>query len=95
MHELSIAVELMGQLEALAAERDLERIEEITIEAGAMRQIVPEALDLAFAAVADGTCAAGANVHLEIVPALVRCRSCEHEFEPGADLSAVIAWSVA
>ena len=67
MHEMSIAVELMDQLQALAAGNGLTTIESVSISAGALRAIVPEALDMAFEAVAAGTCAAGAKLALEIV----------------------------
>ena len=85
MHEMSIAVELMRQLEALAAENNAERVTELTVTAGAMRAIVPEALEIAFEAVAEGTCAAGATLHLEIVPPLARCRQCGSRYEPEPD----------
>jgi len=80
MHEMSIAVELVRQLETLAAERDIARIEAVDVAAGVLRQIVPEALQTAFAVIAEGTCAAGAQLNLEIVPARVKCRRCGREF---------------
>jgi hydrogenase nickel insertion protein HypA len=85
MHEMAIAVELLGQLQAVAAENDLSRIEEVTVAAGAMRGIVPEALDVAFEAVAQGTVAEGAALRLEVVAPLARCRTCGAEYEPMAD----------
>lgn len=85
MHEMSIAVELLQQLEAVAAEHGVQRIESFTVAAGAMRGVVPEALDIAFESVADGTAAQGADLKLEIVSALARCRQCGCEFEPGID----------
>lgn len=85
MHEMSIAVELMRQLEALAAEHNAAQVTELTVAAGAMRAIVPEALEIAFEAVAEGTCAAGATLHLEIVPPVARCRQCGSRYEPEPD----------
>jgi len=80
MHEMSIAVELMAQLEALAAANGLTTIEEVSISAGALRAIVPEALAMAFEAVAAGTCAAGARLAVETVAPRGRCRACGQEF---------------
>jgi hydrogenase nickel incorporation protein HypA/HybF len=82
---MAIAVELLGQLEALAAEHGVEAYEEIGVEAGALRGIVPEALDAAFSALAEGTCAEGATLALAIVPVLARCRACGGEFAPAVD----------
>ncbi len=45
MHEMSRAVELVRQLEALAADHRVERIEEVTVRTGVMLQVVPEAND--------------------------------------------------
>ena len=80
MHEMSIAVELMSQLEGIAAANGLATIEEVSISAGALRAIVPEALDMAFEAIAAGTCAAGAKLALETVAPRGRCRDCGEEF---------------
>lgn len=85
MHEMSIAVELMGQLEALAAEHCLSRVNALTVRAGAMRGVVPEALDLAFAEVTHGTVAQGAKLTLEITPAKACCRVCGERFTPTVD----------
>jgi hydrogenase nickel incorporation protein HypA/HybF len=85
MHEMSIAVELMNQLEPLAVEHRLERIESITVQAGVLRGIVPEALDLAFATLAEGTAAEGAQIDLRVTPARAKCRRCGEEFEPRVD----------
>jgi len=82
MHEMAIAAALVRQLEAVAAEHGLTRIDAVTVRAGIFRQIVPDALEAAFEAVAQGTCAAGAMLTLEIVPPLARCRPCGHQFAP-------------
>ena len=85
MHEMSIALAIVEQLEALAAEHEAVRIDELTVRAGALRGIVPDALDLAFEAAATGTRAEGAVLHLEIVPPVARCRVCGARFEPRSD----------
>lgn len=85
MHEMSIAVALIRQLESLARERGLERIDEIALAVGSMRAIVPEALEMAFEVAAAGTCAAGAVLNVETVCVEARCRECGLRFEPGID----------
>ena len=82
---MSIAIELMRQLESLAAENEVDRIEEITVAGGVMRQVVPEALEIAFAAISEGTCAEGATLHLEITPIAAECRACGCRFKPDID----------
>lgn len=85
MHEMSIAIEILAQLERVAAENDLARVDTLTIRAGLLRGIVPEALDIAFASAAEGTLAEGASIELQVVPTRARCRSCGREFEPTTD----------
>ena len=85
MHEMSIAVELMREIERAIAGRDIERVEEVFLAIGVMRQVVPDMLETAFQAAAMGTPAEGAHLHMEFVPPAARCRSCGSRFEPTAD----------
>jgi hydrogenase nickel incorporation protein HypA/HybF len=85
MHEMSIAVELIARLEELAAEHKLTRIGSFTVRAGALRGVVPEALDLAFAEAAGDTVAENAKLKLEITPARARCNVCGQTFAPTVD----------
>lgn len=85
MHEMSIAVELLARAEEIAAEHNLRRIRSLTVRAGALRGIVPEALELAFSEAAQGTVAAGASLTVQTAPARVRCRRCGTSFAPTVD----------
>ena len=85
MHEISIAVELLRQVEAVAAEHGAERVEALEVTAGALRAIVPEALDFAWQELAAGTVAEGSGIVVHIVPPRARCRGCGHEFGPEPD----------
>jgi hydrogenase nickel incorporation protein HypA/HybF len=78
MHELSIAQALVEIVERHAAGR---RVTEVEVRVGHLRQVVPGALDLAFALVARDTVAEDARLVLEDVPAAGRCRACDAESE--------------
>ncbi len=82
MHEMSIAVALLDQLEQLAAEHGGTRIEAFTVTAGEMRCIVPEALQIAFETIAENSTAQGAVMTLQIEAVLAQCRRCGHHFSP-------------
>lgn len=73
MHELSIAEALVASVERHAAGRRVTRVE---VRVGHLRQVVPGALELAFALVARETVADGAELELEQIPAVGRCRAC-------------------
>ena len=86
MHEMSIAVELVRQLEAVAAANGMVRIEKVLVTAGALRAIVPEAFELAFSAVSVGTCAEGALLDLQTVAPRALCRRCGGSFPVSIDM---------
>ena len=82
---MSIAVSLLdGVLEA-ARPHGKCRIEEIEVEVGVLRQVVFEALEMAFEAVAEGTQASAAVLKLREIPASAECRSCGHRFPVAVD----------
>ena len=71
MHELSIADAIVRIAAAHAGGRQIETVE---VKVGHLRQVVPDALAFAFALVAEGTEAEGAELVLEEVPAAGVCR---------------------
>jgi hydrogenase nickel incorporation protein HypA/HybF len=85
MHELSIADAIVR---IACAHAGGSRIESVEVKVGHLRQVVPDALEFAFALVAEGTEAAGAELILEEVPAAGVCRICGSESElPGFPLA--------
>lgn len=85
MHELALATNLMEQLERIATEQRAQRIVEVEVTCGVMQQVVPEALELAFAAVSAGTLAEGAVLRIAEEPLAGVCRECRHAFKPEID----------
>ena len=73
MPELALAVAVVAIAEERARGRRVARVE---LEVGGLRQVVPGALSFAFALVAAGTAAEGAELAIEEAPASVRCRAC-------------------
>lgn len=86
MHELPIAIAILEQAVEAVAPHDATRIERIEVEVGAMRQVVAEALQMAFAAVSQGTMGEGAVLDIVEVPMLAECRVCRHQFRPEINL---------
>ncbi len=73
MHELALADGIV----TLACEAaDGRRVERVELKVGHLRQVVPSALEFAFALVAEGTAVDGAELVIEEVPARVSCRDC-------------------
>ncbi len=85
MHEMSMAMAMMNQIERIVEEQHAVRVTAVEVVSGVMQQIVPEALQAAFEAAAAGTVAAGAALTIEEEGLVARCRACERRFEPIID----------
>jgi hydrogenase nickel incorporation protein HypA/HybF len=81
MHELAIADAVVGIVSRHAGGR---RVTAVELEVGQLRQVVPDALAFAFGLVAEGTCAEGAELALEVVPVAVACRGCGAQTQQAA-----------
>jgi hydrogenase nickel incorporation protein HypA/HybF len=77
MHEYSIAAGLVEMALRYAGGR---RVTVVTLRVGALRQVVPGTLALAFELTARGTACEGALLEQELVPCRLRCPSCEVEW---------------
>ncbi|HUU85815.1 MAG TPA: hydrogenase maturation nickel metallochaperone HypA [Phycisphaerae bacterium] len=82
MHELSIAEGLIDRVSAAARGHCASRVTEVTVSVGVMRLVVPEALQIAFGAVAEGTMAEGAELQIVEQTAKAVCNRCGGAFEP-------------
>lgn len=87
MHELSIMQGALSQVLDEAAKAGATRVCEIKLRIGALSGVVPEALQFAFEALADGTAAHQAKLTIENVPARFWCARCEREFESASLLA--------
>jgi hydrogenase nickel incorporation protein HypA/HybF len=85
VHELSIASQLVDQMTQIAAERGVVRVVEVEVVCGVMQQIVPEALELGFEAVAAGTVVEGAELRIVEEPLAGSCGACGFEYAPRLD----------
>ena len=76
MHELSIAESIVQIAGRHANGR---RVTKVRLKVGHLRQVVPSALAFSFELVAEGTPVEGAELEMEEVPAIGKCRECEME----------------
>ncbi len=81
MHEMSIATGMLQGVLKAAAEHGATRVEEVEVELGAMRLIVPEALEMAWEVLVEGTPAAGSRLKMTEVPIRAKCRECGRTYE--------------
>ena len=84
MHEMSIALALIGQVEE-AAERagDVAAVRSVRLRVGELAGVVPDALTFCFELACAGTVLEGAELVTDEVPGRARCMPCAHEWAVG------------
>ena len=77
MHELSLAGAV---IDTATRHADGRRITAVHLRVGHLRQVVPDSLQFCFGMVARESVCEGARLELEVIPAVLRCRACAHEW---------------
>ena len=85
MHELSIAMQLVEQIVEIAQVNQLSRVDEVELETGVLRQVIPEMMQAAFKEATSQTVAEEALLTIRDIPARAQCNQCGLEFEPEVD----------
>jgi hydrogenase nickel incorporation protein HypA/HybF len=82
MHELSVSSAIVDTVIRHARGR---KVGVVHLRVGTLRQVVPESLDFYFGIVSRDTICADADLDLELIAALMRCRECDHEWDPAPE----------
>ncbi len=82
MHELSIAMALVRQLEEVCAREKGMGVSSVSLLVGDLSGVDPDALAFAFPSACEGTVCQGAHLLIERIPAHARCLDCEAECVP-------------
>ncbi|WP_405997124.1 hydrogenase maturation nickel metallochaperone HypA [Streptomyces sp. NBC_00829] len=84
MHEMSIALAVVGQVEQAAAEAgDVTAVTSVRLQVGELAGVVPDALSFCFELACAGTVLEGAELVTESVPGRARCAPCADEWAVG------------
>jgi hydrogenase nickel incorporation protein HypA/HybF len=76
MHELSVCLSLLQQMEKIASERNAVAVEKIYLQIGPLSGIEPALLRNAYPLAAAGTLAADAELIIEASDVVVSCTEC-------------------
>ena len=85
MHELSVCLSLMQQVEQIAIEQNAQRVTKIVLNIGPLSGVEPELLRHAYPLATAGTVAAKAVLVIESADIVVRCSQCEAESKATAN----------
>jgi hydrogenase nickel incorporation protein HypA/HybF len=82
MHELSIVMSIIDIAEENARRENASVIIEIELDIGQQAGVVIDSLNFAIESAKGGTMLEKAKWVINEIPSLVRCASCNHEYEP-------------
>lgn len=82
MHELSIALSILDQLEEESTKRGGGKVETVYVRVGVLSGVDTEALRFAYELAREGTALAGSHLEIEAVPLLVFCPRCASTHAP-------------
>jgi hydrogenase nickel incorporation protein HypA/HybF len=77
MHELSICLALMQQVERIAREHEAESVDRIVLQVGPLSGVEAPLLERAWPLASSGTIAQQAQLVIESAPVRVRCTQCD------------------
>jgi len=80
MHELPVIKLIMDICLKHAKKNDARKIITVDLKVGEMSDLEPEWMQKYFSYIAEGTIAEGCRLQIEVVPLVLRCDSCGHEF---------------
>ncbi|MFJ9575411.1 hydrogenase maturation nickel metallochaperone HypA [Streptomyces sp. NPDC101191] len=83
MHEMSVALAVVDQVETAARSRGAEGVRSIRLEVGELAGIVADSLRFCFELACAGTVAEGAELITHTVPGTARCAPCSRVWEVG------------
>ena len=77
MHELSVCLSLLEQVQAIAAERDAIRVTRIELKVGPLSGVESDLLKSAWPMASAGSVAVDAELVIDAAEIVVRCSACE------------------
>lgn len=83
MHEMSIAMAVVEQVEDAARSGTGEAAEAVRLQVGELAGVVPDALRFSFSLACAGTVLDGAELEIDHVTARARCAPCATEWNTG------------
>ena len=80
MHEMAIAIQIVEIANAaVPADIDDAKVESVNLRVGRLTAVVPESLRFCFGIVSRDTALAGAELRIDEIPVVARCRDCDAE----------------
>jgi hydrogenase nickel incorporation protein HypA/HybF len=81
MHEMGIAMQII-EIASASIPQDVAdvRVERVNLKIGKLAAVVPESLRFCFEIASKETLLAGAELHIDEIPVVARCKACQEEW---------------
>ena len=81
MHEMGIAMQII-EIASASIPQDVAdvRVERVNLKIGKLAAVVPESLRFCFEIASKETLLAGADLHIDEIPVVARCKACQEEW---------------
>lgn len=83
MHETAMMQHLISTVSQVVENRNVKRVNRVTLSVGRFSNVLPEALLFAFEAMTQDGIMKGAVLEMEYLPAMARCGACGREYQAG------------
>lgn len=80
MHEMSLMGGVFEVIEQTISQYEVKQVKQVKLKVGELTNADPDALQMVFEAFCKNTICEGAELIVERVPLLGRCRNCQFEF---------------
>ena len=80
MHELGVLIEIVKQVEQIAAENEVDKIETLVLQIGELSSMVPHYLKKLYPAAIEGTVLKDSSLEIEVILANGLCKDCSKVF---------------
>jgi hydrogenase nickel incorporation protein HypA/HybF len=80
MHELGVLIEIVKQVEQIADQNEVDKIETLVLQIGELSSMVPQYMKKLYPAAIEGTVLEYSTLEIEIIPANGLCKECRQVF---------------
>ncbi len=82
MHELSLVMEVVRRVDAIAKSNHVTEVDTIVLQIGEISTVIPHFVQACYPAAVDGTWMQDTKLKIETVKASVCCTACGNVFDP-------------
>jgi hydrogenase nickel incorporation protein HypA/HybF len=80
LHELSVVINVVETVEAIARKNGLTKIDTLVLQIGELSSVIPRYVEACYPAAVDGTLLEETKLRIEILPGNGLCKECSNVF---------------